>query len=164
MNSGTLISKGMVYVPYGNQNHPSGGIIAYEINHNPRAVDDRVRVSGSEPVIIDALDNDSDPNGDRLRFSIVGGQHIKQDDGRVDKIELPYGEIEVFNPGDDPDDPEAAYLKFTPSKRFRGLRHLSYQVADIAPNRVVNGIELDEPEPTHRSRTARARVRLIRGG
>jgi outer membrane protein assembly factor BamB len=161
MNSGTLISKGMVYVPYGNQNHPSGGIIAYEINHKPRATDDRVRVSGSEPVIIDALDNDSDPNGDRLRFSIVGGQHINQDDGRADKIELPYGQIEVFNPGDDPDDPEAAYLKFAPSKRFRGLRHLSYQVEDIAPNRVVNGIELDEPEPSHRSRAARAHVRLI---
>ena len=120
-------------------------------------------MSSSESVIIDALNNDSDPNGDRLRFSIVGGQHINQDDGLADKIELPYGEIEVFNPDDDPDDPEAAYLKFTPSKHFHGLRHLSYQVEDIAPNRVVNGIELDEPEPTHRSRTARARVRLIGG-
>jgi outer membrane protein assembly factor BamB len=163
MNSGTLIKKGMVYAPYGTQNHPSGGIIAYEVNHSPRAADDTFRVSGRAPVIIDALDNDSDPNGDRLRFSVVGGQHIDPDDGRADTVNLPYGKIEVFNPGDDPDDPEGAYLKFTPSTRFRGLRRLSYQVEDIAPNRVVNGVELDESEPTHRSRTARARVRLIRG-
>ncbi|RZI81447.1 MAG: hypothetical protein EOP38_19300 [Rubrivivax sp.] len=30
MNAGTLISNGMVYVPYGGQNNPSGGIIAYK--------------------------------------------------------------------------------------------------------------------------------------
>jgi hypothetical protein len=47
MNGGTLIHKGMVYVPYGTQNHPSGGIIAYEVNHRPRAADDTVKVSGS---------------------------------------------------------------------------------------------------------------------
>ena len=70
--------------------------------------------------------------------------------------------IEVFNPGDDPTDPEAAYLRFTPSDRFHGVSHVSYQVEDVAPNRVVNGTELNEPEPTHRPRTARARVRLIR--
>ena len=118
---------------------------------------------GSEPVIIDALGNDSDPNGDRLRFSIVGGQEINQDDGTADTINLPYGIIEVFNPSDDPDNPEAAYLKFTPSEHFNGVRQLRYQVEDIAPNRVVNGVELDEPEPTHQSRTAQALVRLIRG-
>ena len=31
MNAGTLISDGMVYVPYGGQNNPSGGIIAYKL-------------------------------------------------------------------------------------------------------------------------------------
>ena len=31
MNAGVLISGGMVYVPYGGQNEPSGGIIAYEL-------------------------------------------------------------------------------------------------------------------------------------
>jgi outer membrane protein assembly factor BamB len=31
MNGGALISDGMVYVPYGGQNEPSGGIIAYEV-------------------------------------------------------------------------------------------------------------------------------------
>lgn len=30
MNAGALISDGMVYVPYGGQNNPSGGIIAYK--------------------------------------------------------------------------------------------------------------------------------------
>lgn len=31
MNGGTLISEGMVYVPYGTQNNPSGGILAYRL-------------------------------------------------------------------------------------------------------------------------------------
>jgi hypothetical protein len=31
MNAGALISDGMVYVPYGGQNEPSGGILAYEL-------------------------------------------------------------------------------------------------------------------------------------
>jgi hypothetical protein len=150
-------------VPYGNQNHPSGGIIACEVNYRPRAVDDTIRVSGRAPVVIGALDNDIDPNGDRMRFSTVGGQRINHNDGSEDEVILPYGKIEVSNPGDDPVDPDAAYLKFTPSKHFRGLRRLSYQVQDIAPHRVVNGIELEEFEPTHRPRNARAFLRLIRG-
>jgi outer membrane protein assembly factor BamB len=29
MNAGTVISNGMLYVPYGAQNNPSGGLIAY---------------------------------------------------------------------------------------------------------------------------------------
>ncbi len=33
MNAGTIISNGMVYVPYGGQNNPSGGIIAYRLRH-----------------------------------------------------------------------------------------------------------------------------------
>jgi hypothetical protein len=161
MNGGSLIDKAMVYVPYGAQNHPSGGIIAYEVNYSPRARDDVVGVSSQAPVIIDALENDSDRNGDGLRFIIVGDQLIDPDDGQADTVRLPYGKIEVFNPGDDIEDPDAAYLRFTPSRYFRGSRRFSYQVGDIAPNRVVNGIELDEPEPTHRSRTAQAHVRLI---
>ncbi|WP_230969762.1 outer membrane protein assembly factor BamB family protein [Nitrogeniibacter aestuarii] len=31
MNAGTVISNGMVYVPYGAQNNPSGGMLAYKI-------------------------------------------------------------------------------------------------------------------------------------
>lgn len=31
MNGGTLISEGIVYVPYGTQNNPSGGILAYRL-------------------------------------------------------------------------------------------------------------------------------------
>ncbi len=33
MNAGTVISNGAVYVPYGGQNNPSGGIIAYRLRH-----------------------------------------------------------------------------------------------------------------------------------
>jgi hypothetical protein len=163
MNGGTLIHAGMAYVPYGAQNHPSGGIIAYEINYGPRAADDAAWVSGSESVRIDALENDRDRNGDRLRFIIVGNQLIDPDDGQADTVRLPYGKVEVFNPGDDSDDPDAAYLKFTPSERFGGSRRFSYQIEDVAPNRVFNGVVLDEPEPTHRSRIAQATVHLIAG-
>jgi hypothetical protein len=31
MNSGTIVADGMVYTPYGSQNNPSGGIIAYKL-------------------------------------------------------------------------------------------------------------------------------------
>jgi outer membrane protein assembly factor BamB len=31
MNAGTVIANGMVYVPYGGQNNPSGGMIAYRV-------------------------------------------------------------------------------------------------------------------------------------
>lgn len=31
MNAGAVISDGMIYVPYGAQNNPSGGMIAYKI-------------------------------------------------------------------------------------------------------------------------------------
>lgn len=33
MNAGALISNGMVYVPYGAQNNPSGGMIAYRLGY-----------------------------------------------------------------------------------------------------------------------------------
>ena len=33
MNAGTVISDGMVYVPYGAQNNPSGGMIAYKLGN-----------------------------------------------------------------------------------------------------------------------------------
>ncbi len=59
------------------------------------------------------------------------------------------------------DHPEAEYLKFTPSRHFHGSRRFGYQVEDIAPNRVINGLELNEPEPPHWSRTALAHVHLI---
>jgi hypothetical protein len=32
MNGGAVIANGMVFVPYGGQNEPSGGIIAYHID------------------------------------------------------------------------------------------------------------------------------------
>ena len=36
MNAGTVISNGMIYVPYGGQNNPSGGIFAYKIGERVR--------------------------------------------------------------------------------------------------------------------------------
>ena len=75
-------------------------------------------------------------------------------------MRLPYDEIEVFNVGDDVDNPGAAYLKFSPSGPLHGSRRFTYQIEDVPPNRVVNGKVLDEPEPSRRPRIAQARVRV----
>jgi outer membrane protein assembly factor BamB len=160
MNGGTVIADSMVFVPYGAQNNPSGGIIAYEINHRPHARNDNASVQPGQSTIIDALANDSDPDGDALRFVNVAGRPINLDDGATDTIQLFYGQVEVVNPGDDTSDPGAAYLVFTPNLRFHGQSFLWYRIEDMAPNRVVNGVELDEPNPTHRPRRAYACVQL----
>jgi outer membrane protein assembly factor BamB len=163
MNAGTIIANGMIFTAYGAQNNPSGGIVAYEVNHRPSADNDSVIVSPLETTVIDALANDSDPDGDMLRFARVAGRVINTDDGMPDEIRLAYGTLVVVNPGDDPAQPESAYLEFTPSRRLHGHRDISYLVEDVAPNRVVNGVELDEPNPTHQPRFAWARI-YLRGG
>ena len=161
MNGGSIISNGMVYVPYGAQNNPSGGLIAYEINRRPHARWDVGVTYNRKPIIINALANDDDPNGDALRFVRVAGTDINPDDGNADVVNLNFGTIEVFNPGDDASSPSAAYLKFTPNPNSRRFEKFTYQVEDIAPPRKVNGIELNEPEPTHTPRRAQAKVWLL---
>jgi outer membrane protein assembly factor BamB len=161
MNGGTVIANGRVYVPSGAQNNPSGGIFAYQINHAPMANDDDVDVQPGEMIIVDALANDVDPDGDRLRFVRVAGQQINTEDEMPDTIVRPYGTIVVVNPGDDPVQPDAAYILFTPSEGFSGSRTLPYTVEDMAPNRVVNGVELDEPNPTHTVRKSSALIRVF---
>lgn len=160
MNGGTVIADGMVFVPFGAQNNPSGGIYAYELNHRPNAVNDYAHVAPGVTTEIDALANDSDPDGDRLRFTQVAGSVIDNEDGAPDTIVRRYGTIVVINPGDDPADPDAAKLLFTPSSKFRGSRRIAYTVEDIAPNRIVNGAELDEPNPTHTPRRSSAWIRI----
>lgn len=162
MNGGTIISRGMVYVPYGAQNNSSGGVIAYAINHRPFARNDIARIVKRRPVVIQALANDADVDGDRLQFTRVAGKRINTNDGRADIVHLKFGTVEVFNRGDDPFNPQAAYLKFTPNKYFRRQHAFRYQIADVAPQRVINGVALDEPETTHTARYASARVRLFR--
>ena len=158
MNSGTVIANGKVYVAYGAQNDPSGGIFAYEINHRPIARNDKINVQAGETVVIDALANDSDPDGDQLRFVRVAGHEVDIEDGVPDTIVRPFGTIVVVNPGDDPSRPDAAFLLLRPSPTFHGSRRLPYTVEDVAPNRVVNGVELDEPNPTHTPRRSSARI------
>lgn len=160
MNGGTIIADGRVYVPFGAQNEPSGGIRAYEVNYAPMAVDDEVDATAGESTVIDALANDVDPNGDRLRFVRVAGSEIDTEDGMPDTIVRPYGTIVVVNPGDDPVEPDAAYMTFLASEDFTGSRSLPYTVEDLAPDRVLNGLVLDEPNPTHTPRTDRALIRL----
>jgi len=160
MNGGAIISRGMVYVPYGAQNNPTGGIIAYTLNHAPIAAEDKVRIKDQQPIIIDALANDIDPNGDALQFVKVAGTEINTEDDLSDLVYLKYGTIEVFNRGDDRLKPQAAYLKFTPNGKLRKNQTFHYKISDIAPKRFVNGVELNEAEPTHTPRQASARIKL----
>lgn len=162
MNAGAIISQGMVYVPYGAQNNPSGGMIAYELNRKPKARNDFVYVAGEQSVIIHALANDRDANGDALQFVRVGGTVIDTGDGKPDIVAAKSGTVQVFNPGDDVSHPDAAYLKFTPNNNFRKLARISYRVADIAPKRFVNGVALNEAEPTHTPRYGKASVWLVK--
>jgi hypothetical protein len=71
--------------------------------------------------------------------------------------------VEVFNPGDDPSNPDAAYLRLIPGRRLRRGHRFSYQVEDLAPPRVVNGVALEQPEPTHTPRRAGAFVTVVKG-
>ncbi len=164
MNGGTVIANGMVYVPAGGQNNPSGGVMAYELNQRPDAVDDSAAVRANETTTIEALANDTDPNGDALRFIEVAGVRINTNDHQPDEIRSQYGRIVVYNPGDDPARPEEAYLEVTAFVRFNGVRRFRYVVEDVAPSRIVNGVETGEPNPTHRALVDEARVALFSSG
>ncbi len=161
MNGGTVIASDMIFVPYGAQNNPSGGMFAYEINRRPKASNDYVNVDAGETIRIDALANDDDPNGDALRFAYVAGRRIDTEDGAPDTFMRSFGKLVVYNPGDDPADPDAAYIEFTPRSHFHGSRKFRYVVEDVAPNRVVNGVELDESNPTHTARRDSAWIRVF---
>ena len=161
MNTGAVITNGRVFVGYGAQNNPSGGIFAYEINHQPVAKPDLALIGAGETVVIDALGNDDDAHGDRLRFITVAGQTIDTSDNEAATIVLPFGKLEVFNPGDHPTDPEAAFLRLTTNDRPYFVGKIPYTVEDLAPNRIVNGVVIDEPNPTHVPRTDDTKVFVL---
>jgi outer membrane protein assembly factor BamB len=161
MNGGTLISSGMVYVPYGAQNNPSGGLLAYEINQAPKARNDRAASTAHQAVTIQALANDQDANGDALRFVDVAGTPINTSDHQADEILLSEGRLEVVNPGDTLSASNAAYIKFVPAPGFVGRVLIPYTVEDIAPERIVNGTpQAGESNPTHRARSSSATIRI----
>jgi outer membrane protein assembly factor BamB len=160
MNAGTIIANGMLYVPYGAQNNPSGGIIAYEINHRPTARRDYMSVKRHVPTDLLVLKNDFDRDGDRLQFINVAGHPINTNDGQPDVVVLAGGILKVFNVGDDPDNPDRAFIRVTASaKAYRRLR-FRYTVEDVAPLKVRNNATTDEPETTHTARRSTARVTL----
>ncbi|HHH42654.1 MAG TPA: hypothetical protein ENK49_00805 [Gammaproteobacteria bacterium] len=160
MNAGTVIANGMLYVPYGAQNNPSGGIIAYEINHRPVARRDQATVQRNVPRVLQVLANDFDEDGDRLRFTRVAGHDINTADGQADVLTLHGGVLEVINPGDDPAHPDSAYLRFTATTRAKQWLQFRYSVEDIAPLKVINNAVTDQPESTHTPRRATAAVHL----
>jgi outer membrane protein assembly factor BamB len=160
MNSGTLISDGMVFAPYGGQNEPSGGIYAYELNRRPKARKDVVTIWQDESIAIPVLANDSDKNGDALVIVEVAGTAVNPTDGVPDVIVLPEGTLTVFNVGDDPEQPEAAYIQYDPTPGFTGRLRTTYVIEDVAPNRIINGVETSEPNPTHTPLQDDARLRI----
>jgi outer membrane protein assembly factor BamB len=160
MNGGTVVADGMVYAPAGAQNNPSGGLYAYEVNRKPRADADFINTPRNATTVLDVLANDSDPNGDALWIVEVANVEVIPDDGVPDVIHRNYGTLTVFNPGDDPSQPDAAYIEFDPAPYFWGIRFFRYTVQDMAPNLVINGFETDMPNPTHTPREDGAWVRL----
>ncbi|HFC11952.1 MAG TPA: hypothetical protein ENJ56_03835, partial [Anaerolineae bacterium] len=160
MNSGTLISRKMVYVPYGGQNEPSGGMLAYELNKRPRARNNRATTWRDEAISIPVLDNDSDRNGDALAIVEVAGVTVDPNDGIADVIVLPKGTLTVYNVGDDAADPTAAYIHYEPTAGFTGRLRTNYVVADVAPNLIINGVETNQPNPTHTPLYDSARLRI----
>ena len=165
MNSGTIISRKMVYVPYGGQNESSGGIYAYELNRRPKARRDAVTIWQGESIAIPVLANDTDPNGDALVIVEVAGIPVDPTDGLPDLLVLSEGTVTVFNVGDDPAHPEAAYIQYDPAPGFTGRLRTTYVVEDVAPNRIINGMESTIPNPTHTPlhNSARLRIRVIAG-
>lgn len=160
MNSGTMISDGMVFVPYGGQNEPSGGIYAYELNRRPKARKDSVTIWQDESVAVPVLANDSDKNGDALVIVAVAETAVNPTDGLPDVIVLPEGTLTVYNVGDDPVNPEAVYIQYDPAPGFTGRLRTTYVVEDVAPNRIVNGMQTDEPNLTHTPLQDDARLRI----
>jgi len=142
MNGGALIADGTIYVPYGGQNYPAGGVIAYEPNYAPVVGNDIAISTPEEAVTIRALKNDLDANGDAKRFTRVWGGPVNTDDHVPDVITQRKGTVTIVNPGDDPNDPEAAYITFVPRAGFIGAVKLNYSIEDMAPAAFVNGAEV----------------------
>jgi outer membrane protein assembly factor BamB len=156
MNGGTVISDSMVYVPYGGQNNPSGGIIAYELNAAPVAQDDVLTAAADKTVAIYPLANDRDPNGDALRIASIEGVALGAPVGTASQfVSTAYGTVEVVNRA------PMQYLLLTPRAGLRGGFSIAYSVADKAPLRRVNGKVLaGQDEPTHKARTDSAHIRI----
>lgn len=154
MNAGALVANGMVYTPYGGQNNPSGGIIAYEVNEKPTPGFDLYTVWRNQKERINILANDTDPNGDALRITAIRGRAVRQDDGQPDRIAFRDAIVTVYNRGDNPARPDSAYVEVEATPRAASTINIRYSVEDLAPNRIVNGGEVAEPEPSHTSRSA----------
>ncbi|WP_159691600.1 retention module-containing protein, partial [Cognatazoarcus halotolerans] len=83
----------------------------------PIAQDDVATTAEDTPVIIDVLGNDSDPDGDTLTITEVGGQPISVGN----PVTIPEGSV-ALNPD--------GTLTFTPSPNFNGPVSFDYTVTD----------------------------------
>ncbi|WP_200832439.1 Ig-like domain-containing protein, partial [Cognatazoarcus halotolerans] len=83
----------------------------------PIAQDDVATTAEDTPVIIDVLGNDSDPDGDTLTITEVGGQPISVGN----PVTIPEGSV-ALNPD--------GTLTFTPNPNFNGPVSFDYTVTD----------------------------------
>ncbi|PHS12505.1 MAG: hypothetical protein COA86_18430 [Kangiella sp.] len=163
MNAGSIITNGKILVPYGSQNNPSGGMIAYAINHQPKARNDKHKIRSNRPVIIDVLRNDKDPDGDKLQITHIEGHAVNILDGEVDRFHFNNVTVEVFSRGDSSSDnsnhSHKNYLRVTYKGNKRRFK-FNYTIEDMAPNQVVNNQQTDQLETTHTPRSSTAKVKL----
>lgn len=161
MNVGAIVADGMIYAAFGAQNNPSGGMYVYAVNEAPKASDDRAVVRrGRNAVRFRPLANDRDPNRDALTLVELAGQAVVADDGLPDRIDVEAGTFWAFHPGDAGFNGRRPVVRFVKNPNAVGTVEVGYVVADVAPNRVVNGAELDEANPTHRVRTDDAAITI----
>ena len=73
---------------------------------------------------------------------------------------IPQGVVWIAHPGDAGDSGSTPSISFFKNSSGLGEVTLDYTVEDAAPNRVLNGVELDESNPTHRARSDHASITI----
>uniref|UniRef100_UPI00131E09B8 cadherin-like domain-containing protein n=1 Tax=Thaumasiovibrio occultus TaxID=1891184 RepID=UPI00131E09B8 len=90
------------------------------VNDAPTAFDDAYSTTDIQPIILDLLANDRDPDsGDKLTVTSIAGVALT---GQQQTITLPNGEIQIGADG--------TTITFIPSKDFEGDVNISYTVTD----------------------------------
>jgi len=92
VRDGIAEAQGTVFIAVINENDGN------DQNNAPNAVNDTYYVLRGSMVYGNVLDNDTDPDGDRLQVVAVNGQPLRMQNGRVVGIQLPSRAILVMNP------------------------------------------------------------------
>ena len=105
-------------------------------NQSPVAVNDSAIGDGKNPVKIDVLSNDTDPDGDPLTIGIVTN---------------PVNGTAVVNNNKTPDNPNDDFITYTPNLKSKGTDSFTYQVSDGQGGTATANVNLTfnaTPSPT----------------